>query len=366
MFLKAGIRAAAVSSVLLALGVGATTATAGTLRPGATLKRGDSVSSPNGRYRLVMRRDGNLVLLRGHKSLWSSQSAGHRGAFAKLRRDGEFIVSRAQSVLYNTGTAGAKGARLVVRNTGEAALVRGGATIWSSKTDTYLLTPDQVLRPGQSRRSQNGRFLLRMQGDGQLAVIDLQLGQIHWSSQTPGNPGAYAAMQRQGNLVVYSTAKQALYSTGTTGPAGTYVAMQDQGNAVIYAPPGVALWSSETDLYQLSHDQLLKAGQSRRSPNGRYVLGMQADGNLTLLDVQTRQTLWASGTGGNPGAFAAMGADGNFVVLSAASAPVGGSPQQLLFNTATHGDPATHIVVQDDGSAVVYSGAGVALWSSRR
>jgi hypothetical protein len=362
---------AAITSSLVAAYVGVPAAQADpgatTLAPGAVLKRGDARHSANGRYRLVMRRNGDLVLrrIRG-RVLWTSQTAGHPGAYAKLRRNGELLVSsRKRRVLYNTGTAGASGSRLVVRNRGEAVLVRKGARVWSSRTDGYLLTPDQALRPRQSRRSQNGRFLLRMQENGELAIVDRQLGQVRWTSQTPGNPGAYAAMQRAGNLVVYSRSGEALYSTGTTGDAGTFLAMQDQGNAVIYAPGGTALWSSETDIYQLSHDQLLRAGQSRRSPNGRYVLGMLTDGNLGLFDIHTRQTLWSSGTGGSPGAFAAMGADGNFVVLSATSAPVGGWGQQILFQTGTHGDSGTHIVVQDDGSAVVYSGTGAPLWSSK-
>jgi hypothetical protein len=348
---------------------GAATASArsSTLVPGAVLKRGEERRSPNRKYRLVMRRNGDLVLARSRgRVLWSSQTAGHPGAHAKLRRNGELVVfSRKRRVLYDTGTAGASGSRLVVRNRGEAVLVREGARVWSSRTDTYLLTAGQLLRPGQSRRSQNRRFLLQMQDNGDLAIIDRQLKQARWTSQTPGNSGAYAVMQRAGNLVVYSKSGAALYSSGTIGGAGTFLAMQDQGNAVIYEPAGTALWSSETDLYQLSHDQLLRAGQSRRSPNGRYVLGMQADGNLGLFDVQTHQALWTSGTGGNPGAFAAMGADGNFVVLSATSPPVGGWGQQILFQTATHGDPATHLVVQDDGSAVVYTGTGAALWSSK-
>jgi hypothetical protein len=342
-------------------------ARASTLTGGAVLRRGEALRSPDRRYRLAMRRNGDLVLERTHGPVfWTSQTAGHRGAYAKLRRNGEFIVySKTGRILYNTGTAGASGSRLVVRNRGEVVLLRKGASVWSSRTDVYLLRPNQLLRPGQSRRSQNGRYLLRMQGNGDLAIVDRAQNQVHWTSQTPGNPGAYAAMQPGGNLVVYSRTGAALYASGTTGGAGTYVAMQDQGNAVIYEPGGAALWSSETDLYQLSHDQLLRAGQSRRSPNGRYVLGMQADGNLGLLDVQTRQLLWTSRSGGNAGAFAAMGADGNFVVLSATSAPVGGGAQQILFQTGTHGDPATHIVVQDDGSAVVYSGGGAPLWSSK-
>ena len=38
-----------------------------------------------------------------------------------------------------------------------------------------------------------------------------------WNSRTNGNPGAYLALQTDGNLVVYSTTNKALWNAGTKG-----------------------------------------------------------------------------------------------------------------------------------------------------
>src|SRR5439155_550578 len=53
----------------------------------------------------------------------------------------------------------------------------------------------------------------------------------------------------------------------------------------------------------------LAGSQSLRSPNGRYVLSMQTDGNLVLY--ADGQALWASWTQNNPGAWVVMQGDGN-------------------------------------------------------
>jgi hypothetical protein len=52
-----------------------------------------------------------------------------------------------------------------------------------------------------------------MQGDGNFVVYAGGVGV--WSSGTAGNPGAYLAMQTDGNLVVYSPADVSLWSSGT-------------------------------------------------------------------------------------------------------------------------------------------------------
>ncbi len=61
--------------------------------------------------------------------------------------------------------------------------------------------------------------------------------------------------------------------------------------------------------------RLLTAGQELYSSNVQYLLAMQGDGNLVEYGPGS-QVIWASGTNGNPGAFAAMQGDGNLVVYS--------------------------------------------------
>ncbi|MGW7817345.1 hypothetical protein ACWGLF_04255, partial [Streptomyces puniciscabiei] len=73
-------------------------------------------------------------------------------------------------------------------------------------------------------------------------------------SGTSGHSGAYAYMQTDGNLVVYSSTGTALWSTHTNGHSGAYAVMQNDGNFVVYTSTGGtgkggALWSSNTRSY---------------------------------------------------------------------------------------------------------------------
>jgi hypothetical protein len=344
-----------------------------TVKTGAKLRPGDSRTSRNGRYRLLMQKDGNLVLykLRHRKpvrngAVWSTQSSGHPGASAVMQTDANFVVySATKQALYATGTVVpsrlAGSPKLVVNNDGTVTVSRGGTKVWSSGLDRDHLGSAQILNAGQSRKSPNGRYTLVMQADGNLVLYDNTTRAALWSSQTDGNPGAVAVMQSDANLVVYSAAKQPLYSTATggRGDSESHLVIQDDGNAVIYDSANQPLWSSARDVYALTAEQQLHAGQHRRSPNGRYLLVMQGDGNLVEYDTATRAPLWSSNTGRNPGASATMQADGNLVVYSSANAP--------LFGTGTggRGDITSRVIVQDDGNVVLYTGANVPLWSSQ-
>jgi hypothetical protein len=336
-------------------------ANSNTLRAGQVLRRGDSRLSANRRFRLVMRSSGNLVLSdrKSRRTLWSSQTSGNRGAFARLKLDGNLVVySKSRRPLYTAGTGGrsdARQTRLRIGNTGVAVVLQGKSKLWSSKQALHQVGNGQLLTPGQWRRSPNGNYGLVMQSDGNLVLYETGSRKALWSSQTSGNPGAFAALQRDGNLVVYSSSRQPLYHSATSAGAGTVLVVQDDGNAVLYSG-GKALWGAQTDVHQLGNGQLLRPGQSRRSRNGQYALSMYSDGNLVLVHQESGTPLWSSQTSGNPGAFAVLQRGGNLVVLSSSRHP--------LYSTSTAGDTDTSLLVQDDGNAVLYS-AGKGLWSSQ-
>jgi len=85
-----------------------------------------------------------------------------------------------------------------------------------------------------------------------------------------------------------------------------------------------------------------------------FILIMQTDGNLVLYN--NGRALWATGTDGNPGAWAVMQSDGNFVVYS--------SQNRALWATGTDGNPGAWAVMQSDGNFVVYSSQNRALWAT--
>jgi len=103
--------------------------------------------------------------------------------------------------------------------------------------------------------------------------------------------------------------------------------------------------------------QTLTAGKSIVSPNGKYTLLMQHDGNLVLYrpGVAVWATSWL-GVALIPGSRAVMQPDGNFVLYP----PTGPG----LWSTVTAGWHGSQILLQSDGNLVVYDSNWVARWAS--
>ena len=76
--------------------------------------------------------------------------------------------------------------------------------------DTHFA--NESLMPNDALMSLNGGY----QDDGNLVLHRLADMQALWSSRTAGNPGAFAVMQGDGNLVVYLDGKP-LFNTRTQG-----------------------------------------------------------------------------------------------------------------------------------------------------
>ncbi|MGI5185665.1 hypothetical protein ACQEVZ_56415 [Dactylosporangium sp. CA-152071] len=106
---------------------------------------------------------------------------------------------------------------------------------------------------------------------------------------------------------------------------------------------------------QLKPGFRLAAGQGLRSPNGRFTLTQQPDGNLVLAD-EAKRVQWSSQTPSNPGAYASFNRDGDLVVY--------GKSGGVLWHTATGGKGAL-LEVRDDGNAVVSQAGRQELWSSQ-
>ncbi len=110
-------------------------------------------------------------------------------------------------------------------------------------------------------------------------------------------------------------------------------------------------------------DRLLKGeklnrGSALTSPNDRYSLVMQDDGNLVIYITGTPIPIWSSRTHGNPSvAWAAMQADGNFVIYKSDGTPI--------WDTNTHGaNDVAWLAMQDDGNLVIYRSNGQPIWAS--
>jgi hypothetical protein len=210
------------------------------------------------------------------------------------------------------------------------------------------------LEPGQFLTSGNGQYRFAMQADGN-AVLYTRDGRPMFSTETEGNPGAYAEMQRDGVLAVRTAAdKPPLWATPTAGAGGAVLKLEDTGNLGVLAG-NAPLWTSGTVNSGLGAGETLKPGEFLTSPHGQYALRMQADGNLALYTEAGRR-LWESDTDGHGGAYAEVQAsDGNLVVYS--------PERQPLWSSGVAGYPGATVALQDDGNLVAYAG-GRAIWAS--
>ncbi|MCC9310810.1 hypothetical protein LN042_27700 [Kitasatospora sp. RB6PN24] len=96
-------------------------------------------------------------------------------------------------------------------------------------------------------------------------------------------------------------------------------------------------------------------GAGQRLTSGDTALTMQSDGNLVQYlvrpDCQNGPVLWASNTYGNPGAYAIMQSDGNFVVYRAGGAGA-------LWSSGTWNQSGATASL-DGGALRVHNGTGV-------
>lgn len=115
------------------------------------------------------------------------------------------------------------------------------------------LNQGQELRPGQSLSSQNGKYSLIYQTDGNLVLYRNADSRALWSTKTHGHSAGRLIMQNDGNLVVYNASQQALWASiknwDTPNPArGNYLTIQNDANAVIYNEKNEVMWRSGTYL----------------------------------------------------------------------------------------------------------------------
>lgn len=107
-----------------------------------------------------------------------------------------------------------------------------------------VLRPDEVLRRGENFTSCDGRFLLSMQGDGNLVLYTSDYKAL-WNSQTAGSDGELLAMQTDGNLVLYDADWNAEWNSETQA-AQVSLVLQDDGNLVLYTSDGKPVWHTQT------------------------------------------------------------------------------------------------------------------------
>jgi hypothetical protein len=147
----------------------------------------------------------------------------------------------------------------------------------------------------------------------------------------PATKTAVETFQQEHNIVP---------ADGIVGPQ-TKAALDNPGSSTAGTPPG-----------QLNPGQQITSGTQIASPDGKYVLQMQSDGNL-VLRAPGNTPIGDTRTAGHDGTIAVMQTDGNFVLRAPGNIPIWAS--------GTDGHPGTVLQVQDDGNVVLYAPGHQAL-----
>jgi subtilisin family serine protease len=106
------------------------------------------------------------------------------------------------------------------------------------------MQPGEVLNPGESITSANGRYRFVYQTDGNLVLYGP--ARALWASNTHGRPAGETVMQSDGNLVIYTPGGTPIWSSSTHNNPGSRLLVQDDGNVVIYRPNGTPIWHTNT------------------------------------------------------------------------------------------------------------------------
>jgi hypothetical protein len=223
---------------------------------------------------------------------------------------------------------------------------------------TNALTNGQQMHGNQYIMSDDGRFVLLLQSDGNL--VEYTASGVLWQTNTSGYPGAWLGVQGDGNVVLYTSSNVPLWSTG---PAAIYsFTIQNDANLVGYTLSGQPMWwtgvtrSTAGLSYRaqsIYNGMTMTQGQFLRSSDRRYFMLVQGDGNIVLYAPGFR-VIWNSGTAGNAGAWLGIQSDGNMVIYSASNV--------ALWSTGAIG--VNSLIMQSDGNLVAYNASGAAVWAT--
>lgn len=134
----------------------------------------------------------------------------------------------------------------------------------------------------------------------------------------------------------------------------------------VFAEDSAVITASATHAgYLFDHEKI-------SSPNGKYVLIMQKDGNLVLYDtkcgIEPKCAIWNSRSYRETGQyFMAIQPDGNLVIYK--GFPPAGA-ERSIWNSQTYGALDNYfLAVQNDANVVIYRGTPMnnrgAIWSSK-
>ena len=107
---------------------------------------------------------------------------------------------------------------------------------------TAILGPAEALGPGAVKTSADGQYTVTYQADATF-VVRRQNGAVAWATDTAGTGTALqAALQNDGNLVVYVDDWRPVWDSGTAGTPGAWLALADDA-LTLRDPEGAVIWT---------------------------------------------------------------------------------------------------------------------------
>jgi hypothetical protein len=105
------------------------------LTAGQSISRGGQLTSPDGKHRLILQEDGNLVLYSGNKPTWYTNSAGIAIKELVMQNNGELILYRYDGKpAWSSHTSGDTNTFVALQNDGNLVIYDKGKPIWFSNT----------------------------------------------------------------------------------------------------------------------------------------------------------------------------------------------------------------------------------------
>ncbi|GAB3849585.1 cellulase family glycosylhydrolase [Dactylosporangium cerinum] len=223
----------------------------------------------------------------------------------------------------------------------------------ASHDDEYLNTLDRASQRIPMWVSEFGTQQASGDGPNNFAqsqkYIDLMRNRkISWTNWN------YSDDQRSGAVWNGGTCSSGDYSVGRLKEAGRWI--RDR----IATPDDFPGGGGGNPSSRLNAGAQLTGGQSLTSPNGRFRLTMQSDGNLVIYD--NNAAIWATGTWNLPAdrkpTRVDMQSDGNLVLYNNANQPAWAS------GSWGSGRVDPFLEMQDDGNLVIYHNGRAPLWAS--
>jgi hypothetical protein len=219
-----------------------------------------------------------------------------------------------------------------------------------------VLVGGQQLVTGQFLYSANKAYYAAMQTDGNFVVYRTG-GVATWSTNTTGSGAVRAVMQSDGNFVLYNANNGVVWSSNTSGNPNSYFFVDGSWGGIWIYSIGPA-WASHTSdglnppnkaPTVLTEGQELLMGQDYYQADGKYAFRFQIDGNLVLY--QNGKVIWTSNTSGQ-GAIKAVIISGGLQLYNSAGKLV------WLTNFGQNNPysvgPLNYFAFQADGNLVAY------------